>query len=83
MVVVVGKIWKIMLERGYGFIVTEPPRDDVFFHASSLRNVRMAELREGDHVQFTMTSFKGRYRAVDVRKLDDKGECDADHLGDA
>lgn len=77
MVVVVGRIWKIMLDRGYGFIVTEPPGDDVFFHASALRGVRLIELREGDAVEFKILKHAGRYRATDIKRIEVQGGTNA------
>lgn len=82
MVVVVGRVWKIMLDRGYGFISTEPPSEDVFFHASVLIGVRMVELREGDSVQFTLTRHDGKYRAKDVRRIESGGR-NANSLGES
>ena len=48
-----GTIRKIAPDASYGFIVTDD-KLDVFFHASSLKDVSMEDLAEGDEVYFAM-----------------------------
>jgi cold shock protein len=44
---------KTISERGFGFIQSDTGRDDVFFHRTSLVDVRIEELRQGDRVTYT------------------------------
>ena len=43
---------KRLVDKGFGFINTGKAKD-LFFHSSSLENVRFDELREGQRVSFT------------------------------
>jgi CspA family cold shock protein len=62
-----GTIKKVT-DKGFGFISAEGMAKDLFFHASSLVNVRFEELREGDAVSFeTEQSDKGM-NAVNVQR---------------
>ncbi len=57
-----------LTDRGFGFIGVEG-RDDVFFHTSSLQDVRFDELRVGQQVEFEIENDprgKGD-RAANVR----------------
>ena len=44
---------KTISERGFGFIQPDSGQDDVFFHRTSLADVRIEELRQGDRVTYT------------------------------
>jgi len=60
---------KTITERGFGFILPENGREDVFFHRSALVDVSFDQLRQGDRVTFTAENDprgKGP-RAADVR----------------
>ncbi|MGE4559100.1 MAG: cold shock domain-containing protein [Desulfobulbus sp.] len=48
-----GIVRKLVPDEAYGFIVTEN-KLDVFFHATSLKDVAINELAEGDEVFFAM-----------------------------
>jgi len=43
---------KRLVDKGFGFINTGTAKD-LFFHSSSLHDVRFEELREGQRVSFT------------------------------
>lgn len=45
-----GTIKKIVPDKGFGFI--RGPDEDVFFHFSALRGVKIEDLMEGQEVQF-------------------------------
>jgi CspA family cold shock protein len=49
----VGKIKKIVSEKGFGFIQTDG-RQDVFFHHSTVANQGFDDLTEGQQVEFTI-----------------------------
>ena len=49
-----GKIKKLT-DKGFGFIA-QPNGQDLFFHSSSLTNVRYEELREGQTVSYEVGS---------------------------
>ena len=60
-----GKI-KRLTERGYGFIDVGTGKD-VFFHMSSVEEVRFEDLREGQKVSFTEGDGPKGPRAANVR----------------
>lgn len=45
-----GTIKRLVRDRGFGFI--SGGRDDVFFHSSSVRDIRFEELEEGQVVDY-------------------------------
>jgi CspA family cold shock protein len=64
-----GKIKKIVAGKPFGFIDVGGP-DDLFFHQSELQGVTLAELHEGDSVEFEVTTKDdGRKSATGVKKV--------------
>jgi len=63
-----GTIKKLARDRGFGFI-EEQTGQDIFFHASGVRDIPFDELQEGETVEYeSETDTKGRgQRAVNVR----------------
>jgi cold shock protein len=58
----VGKIKKLVQEKGFGFIQTEKG-EDVFFHHSTVANQGFDDLTEGQQVEYTVEqgqSAKGK-----------------------
>jgi CspA family cold shock protein len=51
--------------KGYGFIQTEAG-NDVFVHFSAISGSGYRSLREGQQVQFSIVTERGRERAADV-----------------
>lgn len=47
-----GTIKKLVSDRGFGFISGD--RRDVFFHSSSVENVRFEDLWEGQNVEYEL-----------------------------
>ncbi|MBX7166524.1 MAG: cold shock domain-containing protein [Pirellulales bacterium] len=47
-----GKIKKIVLEKGYGFIRPDEGGGDVFFHHSATGETKIEDLGVGDAVQY-------------------------------
>jgi CspA family cold shock protein len=62
-----GTVKRIMRERGFGFISAEDGRE-IFFHRSELQNVDFDELREGDHLEFTIVKGEKGPQATDIKK---------------
>lgn len=63
-----GSIKKIVRDKGFGFIVPDDGRDDVFFHRSHLGpKLQFEDLREGDEVEFQVRSGEKGPHAFDVR----------------
>jgi CspA family cold shock protein len=54
-----GKVKKIIVEKGFGFIETENGQD-VFFHHSSVADSQFAQLSAGQRVEFTLDEPGGR-----------------------
>lgn len=52
-----GVIKKLVVDRGFGFIQTSGARkSDVFFHFSAVEGARFEELREGQPVEYELSS---------------------------
>ncbi len=60
-----GKIKKLVRERGFGFISDTDGRE-VFFHQSSLIDVRFDALSEGQDVNFEVEKSPKGPRAVNI-----------------
>ena len=60
---------KTLTDRGFGFISTEDPREDIFFHSSSLVGVTFEQLQKGDQVTYTAERDPrtNKMRASDVQ----------------
>lgn len=65
-----GTIKKLVRDRGFGFI-EEPTGQDIFFHASGVRDTPFDDLQEGEPVEYEPeTDTKGRgQRAINVRLI--------------
>ncbi|UCG94591.1 MAG: cold shock domain-containing protein [Candidatus Aerophobus sp.] len=61
-----GTIRRVMRDRGYGFIATEDGKN-IFFHRTALRGLRFDSLREGQLVEFEVTTGPKGPRAIGVR----------------
>lgn len=60
-----GKIKKLIRDRGFGFISDTDGRE-VFFHQSSLVDVRFDDLREDQEVVFEIEKSPKGPRAINV-----------------
>lgn len=60
-----GKIKKLVRERGFGFISAEDGRE-IFFHHSSLVDVKFDALNEEQEVEFEVEKSPKGPRAIDV-----------------
>ena len=67
-----GKIKKVVLEKGYGFIEPNEGGGDIFFHHSSCVETPIEELNAGQAVSFDTEPGQGGKgpRAVNVKPLD-------------
>ena len=61
-----GKIKKLVSERGFGFISDTDGRE-VFFHQSSLMDVKFSDLTENQEVEFEIEKSEKGPRAANVR----------------
>jgi CspA family cold shock protein len=61
-----GKIKKLVGERGFGFISDTDGRE-IFFHQSSLIDVKFSDLTEGQEVEFEVEKTAKGSAAVNVR----------------
>ena len=66
-----GTVKKLVAERGFGFIDTGRPREDVFFHHTGVPDRGFDSLVEGQTVEYETEHDpeKGRPRAVNVRPV--------------
>src|SRR5581483_6080528 len=62
-----GKIRTLRVDKGFGFIKGETGQD-YFFHQSAIYGEGIADLREGDGVEFAVTDGPKGPRAVDVKR---------------
>lgn len=64
-----GKVKKVILERGFGFITAEDGKE-VFFHRSDCQDVNFEALEEGSSVEFDLEQGQKGPRAVGVKKAE-------------
>ncbi len=62
-----GKIKKVAYDRGFGFISDTDGRE-VFFHQSSLIDIRLEELREDEQVVFEVEKAPKGPQAINIKK---------------
>jgi CspA family cold shock protein len=67
MATMTGKVIRIVLDKGFGFIRATDGAAEYFFHKSELRGVTFADLREGALVRFEVEPSDRGPRARDVR----------------
>jgi CspA family cold shock protein len=60
-----GKIKKLVADRGFGFISAMDGRD-IFFHQSSLMDIKFETLSEGQEVEFEVEKSPKGPRAINV-----------------
>jgi len=60
-----GSIKKIVVEKGFGFIESQP--NDMFFHHSVVEGTQFEELQEGQMVEFEFEDSPKGPRATMVR----------------
>ena len=63
-----GKSKKLVKERGFGFISDTDGRE-LFFHQSSLIDLKIDELREDQQVEFEVEKALKGPQAVNIKKL--------------
>ncbi len=63
-----GKIKKVAYERGFGFISDTDGRE-LFFHQSSLIDVKLDELQSDQQVEFEVEKAEKGPQAVNIKKL--------------
>ena len=68
-----GKVKRIVAERGFGFILGEDGRE-IFFHRSELQNVDFNELKEGDQLEFNVTTGDKGPQASGIKKTSEEGD---------
>lgn len=61
-----GKIKKLVSERGFGFISDTDGRE-VFFHQSSVVDIRFDELQEDQLVEFEVEKSPKGPRAINIK----------------
>jgi cold shock protein len=62
-----GTIRTLRVDKGFGFIKSEAGQD-YFFHQSAIYGEGIADLREGDGVEFEVADNPKGPRAVDVKR---------------
>ena len=56
-------------QKGYGFVTPDGAKKDVFVHFSALQGEGFKTLREGELVEFEITSGPKGEQASNVRKI--------------
>ncbi|MCU4578800.1 cold shock domain-containing protein [Acinetobacter courvalinii] len=64
-----GKIKKYNTERGFGFIQVEGRTSDIFFHISDFPK-KTGEPRLGERLKFLVVEERGKFKAVNIVRLD-------------
>ena len=64
-----GSIKTIIVEKNFGFITPDGGEKDVFFHATSLKDVDFSALKQGDKVSFDVEDSEKGPRAVNVTRV--------------
>ena len=64
-----GTIKKIVSERGFGFIVPDDGRDEVFFHHSVVQGTELEALSEGQAVEFESESGQKGPKATTLKTV--------------
>lgn len=81
----VGRVRKILADRGYGFIQIHGLSKDVFFHANNFKDKKIfAALQEGQFLGFKCSEVDARLRASEcwvltdeeIHDMREKGELD-------
>lgn len=62
----IGKIKKLIRDRGYGFIEAEDEKE-IFFHQTSLIDVEYDSLEEGQQVEFDVENEPKGPKASNVK----------------
>lgn len=66
---------KRLTDRRFGFIAVEGQDKDLFFHSNELKGVTFEDLKEGDKVQFEVTSSPKGDNATNVSRADATAEA--------
>ena len=64
----VGKIKKLVSDKGFGFISGD--RNDLFFHHSAVEGTPFESLKEGQTVEYTVGQGQKGPRAENVRVVE-------------
>jgi CspA family cold shock protein len=67
---------KRLTDRGFGFIAAEGREKDLFFHSNELKGVTFEELKEGDKVQFEITSGEKGDSATNVSRFTEEAKAE-------
>ena len=63
-----GTIKTLVVEKNFGFITPEDGSKDIFFHATSLKDLDFSSLNQGDKVSFDVEEAEKGPRAVNVTR---------------
>ncbi len=63
-----GKIKKVIIDRGFGFI-SDTDGNEVFFHQSALVDLKITDVTEGQEVEFDIEKTPKGPRAINVHVL--------------
>lgn len=63
-----GRIARLVLDRGFGFISRDGQDKDLFFHSKELSGVVFEDLKEGDVVKFDVSESPKGPNATNVSR---------------
>lgn len=56
--------------KGFGFIAQDAGEGDIFVHKSALEDSKVYDLREGQHVEYSEATDRGKTKAVNIKVID-------------
>ncbi|HWQ59790.1 MAG TPA: cold shock domain-containing protein [Candidatus Fimivivens sp.] len=64
-----GRIARLVMDRGFGFIARDGQEKDLFFHSKEVEGCVFEDLKEGDMVKFEVSESPKGPNAIHVSKV--------------
>jgi cold shock protein len=65
----VGKVKWFNTQKGYGFIEPEDGSPDVFVHVSAVEKAGLADLRDGQRINYDLARERGKTNAANLKAV--------------
>ena len=66
----IGKVKLYNENKGFGFLIPEDGRKDVFVHANELKQSGMTSLFEGQNVSYALSERNGKVITINIRTVE-------------